>query len=180
MNMNQSEENQQLVILVDDQDHELGACGKMDAHRDAKLHRAVSVLLCNSQNQWLIQKRAESKYHSGGLWSNTCCSHPVPGENARRAADRALRREMNIKCELSEALTCVYDLKMDNGLTEHEYNHVFTGRFDGNPQPDPSEVGDWKWTSARDLVEDMEKQPAFYTAWFRLIFGEMQALPCCR
>jgi isopentenyl-diphosphate delta-isomerase len=172
------EENRRRVILVDEQDREIGVCGKIDAHRDGKLHRAISVLVFNSRGEWLIQKRAEGKYHSGGLWSNSCCSHPEPGEETLQAAQRALWQELNIRCELNEIATCVYDLDTGNGLVEKEYNHVFKGNFDGDPIPDPAEVADWQWIECKALAEDMAKRRDSYTSWFRLIFGNVKDPGC--
>ena len=155
------------VILTDLNDNEIGIEEKMKAHLDGKLHRAFSVFVFDSKNRMLIHRRAENKYHCGGLWTNTCCSHPRPGENVEQAAHRRLKEEMGFDCELKKIFSFVYKTKFDNGLTENEYDHVFLGRFDGNPKPDPNEVCDWKFVDTYELVKDMKKNPDKYTYWFK-------------
>ena len=157
------------VILVNDQDQVIGSMGKQAAHEEGALHRAISVLLFNKKGEWLIHQRNPAKYHSGGLWTNTCCSHPSPGEEPLPAAKRRLKEEMGIEVELQPAFQFKYLAKFDNGLTEHEYDHVFFGEFEGKPWPDPDEVSDWKWISWKDLEFDLEVHPEKYTVWFHLI-----------
>ena len=156
------------VILVDKNDSEIGSEEKMKAHREGKLHRAFSVFVFNSKNELLLQKRAKAKYHTGGLWSNTCCSHPRSGEATEKSAHRRLKEEMGFDCELKEIFSFVYSVKFDNGLSEHEYDHVFVGRFDGNPVPNDEEADDFRWTALEKLKEDVRKNPEYYTYWLRV------------
>jgi len=157
------------VILVNDQDQVVGSMGKQAAHEEGVLHRAISVLLFNQRGEWLIHQRNPKKYHSGGLWTNTCCSHPAPGEESLPAAKRRLKEEMGIEVELQPAFQFKYLAKFENGLTEHEYDHVFFGEFEGKPWPDPDEVSDWKWVSWKELEFDLQVHPENYTGWFHLI-----------
>jgi isopentenyl-diphosphate delta-isomerase len=154
------------VILVDELDRELGTAEKLDAHARGLLHRAVSVLLFDARGRTLLQRRAAGKYHSAGLWSNTCCSHPRPGEETLAAARRRLREEMGIDAPLARALAFVYRAEVGGGLIEHELDHVFTGSFAGEPRPDPAEVEAWEWRDARRLLADVRADPAPYAPWF--------------
>lgn len=156
------------VILVDASDNEIGTEEKIAAHRAGKLHRAFSVFVFNSRGQMLLQKRALGKYHSGGLWTNACCSHPRPGELNVAAARRRLKEEMGFDCPLRKVHSFVYRAPYDNGLTEHEYDHVFVGQFDGIPKPDLAEVEEWKWVDIVWLMHDIEARPEKYTAWFKV------------
>jgi isopentenyl-diphosphate delta-isomerase len=158
------------VILVDEHDRELGAAEKLSVHRTGQLHRAISVFVMNRAGDMLIQQRAYGKYHSGGLYSNTCCSHPRPGESTGAAARRRLREEMGIVCPLKPAFTFMYRTDFGNGLIEHELDHVFVGQFDGEPSPDPAEVASWAWRSVSDLAADIERRPDAYTFWFKQIY----------
>lgn len=163
------------VILVDEKDNEIGLEEKLKAHQNgAKLHRAISVLLFNSKGQTLLQKRALGKYHSQGKWANTCCSHPFPGESNLAAAERRLKEEMGIECPLKEAFHYTYRADVGNGLTEHEYDHIFFGEFDGVPKPNKDEVMDWKWMNPKDLIADMAKNPQNYAPWLALINEAMK------
>jgi len=155
------------VILVDENDNEIGTEEKMKAHQEGKLHRAFSIFVFNSKGQLLLQKRAKSKYHSGGLWTNTCCSHPNPGESLEKAVQRRLKEEMGFYCELKEIFSFVYKANFDNGLTEYEYDHVFMGKFDGEPNPNPEEVDEWKWVSLEELKKDIQENPDNYSYWLR-------------
>jgi isopentenyl-diphosphate delta-isomerase len=155
------------VILVDEQDRELGAAEKLAAHVAGRLHRAFSIFVFNSAGQLLLQRRAKAKYHSGGLWSNTCCGHPRPGESTPDAARRRLREEMNIDCELRAAFEFLYRAEFANELIEHEYDHVFVGEFDGAFVAEESEVEAWKWTTPDELRRDMRARPGDYTYWLR-------------
>ncbi|RLJ08892.1 MAG: isopentenyl-diphosphate delta-isomerase [Candidatus Aenigmatarchaeota archaeon] len=159
------------VILVDEKDNEIGTEEKIKAHQNGgKLHRAFSIFIFNSQGQMLIHRRAAIKYHSPGLWTNACCSHPRPGESLKEAVHRRLKEEMGFDCELEESFSFIYKADVGNGLTEWEFDHVFTGRFDGEPEPNPKEVDDWKWMNIDELKKDIEQNPEKYTPWFRIAF----------
>ena len=162
--------DEEKVILVDSHDRPLGLMPKMEAHRRGLLHRAFSVFVFNSKGQLLLQQRAAGKYHSPGLWTNTVCSHQRNGETSVDAGRRRLREEMGFTTELREIFSFVYRAEFDNGLTEHEFDHVLIGRYDGSPVPDPSEVGGYQWVYLSDLLDDLRQNPGNYTAWFRIIF----------
>lgn len=164
---------QEHVILVDRMDREIGTEEKLKAHREGKLHRAFSVFVFNSLGELLLQKRSETKYHSGGLWTNTCCSHPRLGESHSCAARRRLNEEMGVDCELTEFFSFIYHAKLENNLFEHELDHVFVGRYDGQPVPNPGEVDDWKWMDIEKLKRDVGKSPEHYTCWFKLILNRV-------
>ena len=161
------------VILVDLTGREIGTAEKMQAHREGKLHRAFSIFVFNALDEVLLQKRAETKYHSGGLWTNTCCSHPRPGENHRYAAKRRLHEEMGFQCELRELFSFIYHVKLSNDLFEHELDRVFVGRYDGQPTPNPDEVDDWKWMNIGGLKRDVQENPQNYTYWFKLVLDRV-------
>ncbi len=161
------------VILVDERDREVGTEEKLEAHRLGLLHRAISVFLFHPDGRLLLQQRHPDKYHSGGLWSNTCCSHPHPGEDTTEAASRRLREEMGIDCSLRPAFSFVYRVRFSDTLFEHEYDHVFTGRYAGDPQPDPQEIVSWKWVEPAELNADVAARPERYTHWFRLILPRL-------
>ncbi len=156
------------IILVDENDNETGTEEKIKAHKEARLHRAFSIFIFNSKGKLLIHKRTKTKYHSGGLWTNTCCSHPRPGEATEQAAHRRLKEEMGFDCDLKEIFTFIYKKQFENGLTEHELDHVFLGKCDAEPDPDPEEAEEWKWADTEELKNDMKKNPDKYTYWFRL------------
>ena len=158
------------VILVDEKDIPTGEMEKMEAHEKAMLHRAVSVFIFNSKHQMLIQQRAMCKYHSPGLWTNTACTHPYPGESSMDAAKRRLQQEMGLEAELHEIFDFIYKEKLDNELTEYEYDHVFIGYTDDIPVPDPDEVGDYKYIDAKELINQVKEHPASYTVWFKKIY----------
>lgn len=153
------------VILVDRNDDELGRAGKLAVHRRGELHRALSIFLFDAGGRLLLQKRATTKYHSGGLWSNTCCSHPRPGEDIAHAARRRLREEMGIDCELKKMFSFIYRAAVGNGLTENEYDHVFFGNYDGVPLVNAEEADDWRWMEMADLSADIRSRPQAYTYW---------------
>ncbi|HEX8456738.1 MAG TPA: isopentenyl-diphosphate Delta-isomerase [Pyrinomonadaceae bacterium] len=155
------------VILVDEHDRELGASEKLAAHAAGHLHRAFSIFVFNSAGQLLLQRRARSKYHSGGLWSNTCCGHPRPEETTLAAARRRLREEMNFECELRPAFEFLYRAELANELIEHEYDHVLIGEFDGAFWPEASEVEGWKWATPEELRRDLHERPEEYTYWLK-------------
>lgn len=162
------------VILVDAQDNELGLMEKMEAHRKGLLHRAFSVFVMNQKGELMLQQRAASKYHSGTLWTNTCCSHPRQGETEEQAAHRRLMEEMGFDCPIEKVLEFTYRAELDKGMIEHEYDHLFIGHFDGQPQLNSEEAMAWKWVSIPDLAEDIERSPQSYTAWFKIIWKQFE------
>lgn len=157
------------VILVDEHDRPLGTMEKLEAHRKGELHRAFSVLLFNSRGELLIQKRSQSKYHSGGLWTNTCCSHPLPEEQISAAAKRKLMQEMGIDLQPEFIFKFQYKVALDNNLIEHEIDHVLSGNYDGEPILNPEEAEDWKFIALDDLRKDVADNPDRYTHWFKII-----------
>lgn len=162
------------VILVDENDREIGAEGKLEAHRQGKLHRAFSIFILNSEGMLLLQQRAKDKYHSGGLWTNTCCSHPRPGKPIQDEARRQLQHEMGFECELTEVDSFLYRVQFDNGLTEHEFDHVFIGKHDGDPMPNPAEVADWEWVKMDELRDDLQNNPDHYSYWLRMLIPHIE------
>lgn len=164
------EDRDEIVVLVDPSDAVVGTAPKLDAHRDGRLHRAVSVMLFDDDGRLLLQRRADSKYHSGGLWSNTCCGHPRPGESVNEAGLRRLSAELGIDdCELTGAGEFVYFAMLGDGLVEHELDHVLVGRWNGSASPDPLEVAETRWMDREALLTDMNARPAEYTAWLRWV-----------
>ncbi len=155
------------VILVDEHDTEIGVKEKIKAHELGKLHRAFSIFIFNSKKELLLQKRSDKKYHSPGLWSNTCCSHPRPDKNLKEEAENRLKQEMGIICKLKESFSFIYKVKFDNGLTEYEYDHVFVGEFNEKPKPNKHEVSEWKWISLDKLKQEMSRNPEKYTYWLK-------------
>ncbi|MCK6617482.1 MAG: isopentenyl-diphosphate Delta-isomerase [Cyclobacteriaceae bacterium] len=162
------------VILVDEHDNEVGIMEKMEAHQQGLLHRAFSVLVFNSKGEMLIQKRADSKYHSAGLWTNTCCSHPRPGERIEEAAKRRLQEEMGILANPEKAYSFIYKTQLDGGLTEHELDHVLFAHSDSIPEVNQNEVQDWQFIRLAELKEKIEQQPQSFTHWFKLIVNHPQ------
>lgn len=148
---------------------------KMEAHYKGVLHRAFSVILLNSKGELLLQKRAAGKYHSAGLWTNTCCSHPRPGEDNIDAAKRRLQEEMGIDCDLTEAFSFTYKADLGEGLFEHEFDHVFTGSFSGKPDINPEEVADWLYMAPEMIALDLKEHPEEYTYWFKILYEELCA-----
>lgn len=161
------------VILVDTNDNPVGQMEKLKAHLKGELHRALSILIFNSDGEILLQQRAFSKYHTPGLWSNTCCSHPRPGEDSLEAATRRLYEEMGFTTPLIKSFDFIYKAHFDNGLIEHEFDHVFFGTFDGEPVINPEEANDFEWVKLNNLMEDMRSSPENYTVWFRIIMEKM-------
>ena len=157
------------VILVDENDNVVGSMDKLEAHVKGILHRAFSVLIFNSRGEMLIQKRAKNKYHSGGLWTNACCSHPMPGESTEAATKRRLREEMGIETETTFAYKFIYRAPLDSNLIEHELDHVFVGTFDGQPKINTDEVEEWKFISLEDVKKEAQEHPENFTYWFKLI-----------
>jgi len=156
------------VILVNENDEEIGVMDKMEAHRQAKLHRAFSVFIFNNKGEMLLQQRAAHKYHSGGLWTNACCSHPAPGEATAAAASRRLQEEMGFTTALTKIFDFTYRAEFDNGLTEHEYDHVFLGLYSGAVDPDPEEVQDYRYQSMDEVRAAVTNEPGTFTAWFHI------------
>jgi isopentenyl-diphosphate delta-isomerase len=165
---------EELVILVDGHDRELGAAGKLSVHLDGRLHRAFSIFVLDACGRILLQRRACGKYHSPGLWSNTCCGHPRPGETVDAAACRRLREEMGLECTLQRAFSFVYQVELKAGLIEHELDYVFVGHFEGDPSPDSSEVDEWQWMGPAELSVALDSQPERFTAWLPLAFDRLQ------
>jgi isopentenyl-diphosphate delta-isomerase, type 1 len=158
------------VILVNESDEPIGLMPKMEAHEKALLHRAFSVFVMNDKGETMLQQRAKNKYHSPLLWTNTCCSHQRDGESNIEAGKRRLMEEMGFSTELKELFSFIYKAPFDNGLTEHEFDHVMMGTFLGEPNINPDEVADWKWMLPKDIKKDIEENPDRYTAWFKIIF----------
>jgi len=158
------------VILVNENNEQIGLMPKLEAHEKAVLHRAFSVFVFNDANELMLQQRALGKYHSPGLWTNTCCSHQRDGETNIEAGKRRLQEEMGFVTELEESISFIYKAPFDNGLTEHEYDHVLIGTFNKEPIINPDEVEAWKWMPLEAVKADIEKQPESYTAWFKIIF----------
>lgn len=165
---------EEMVVLVNEFDEQIGLMEKMQAHEQALLHRAFSVFLFDHEGLMLLQKRALTKYHSGGLWTNACCSHPRAGETTLAAAQRRLFEELGIKPEIHEAFSFTYKAAFDNGLTEHEYDHVFVGRYQGPITPNPQEVSEYMYRSIEDIRSDLQTIPDLYTEWFKIAFEQVQ------
>jgi isopentenyl-diphosphate delta-isomerase len=165
-------ESKENVILVDEFDNELGEMEKLEAHEKGLLHRAISVFIFNSSGELLLQRRAFSKYHSEGLWTNTCCSHPVPGESVVDAGIRRLHEEMGMSCELFSAFSFIYRTEFKNGLTEYELDHVLVGYSDETPHLNPEEAIAFQWMSLTQLNEEIKNKPEYYTEWFKILILE--------
>lgn len=160
------------VILVDELDREIGTALKLPAHESGALHRAFSIFVWDSNNRVMLQRRALEKYHSGGLWTNTCCSHPRPGESTDAAAHRRLQEEMGFDCPLKHAFHFIYRAELDHGLTEHEFDHVYLGTYDGAPILNKEEACDWRWIGADALDAEIMAQPELFTVWFKIAWAE--------
>ncbi|WP_405383410.1 isopentenyl-diphosphate Delta-isomerase [Maribacter sp. LLG6340-A2] len=158
------------VILVNTDNEQIGTMPKMEAHEKALLHRAFSVFVTNAKGEIMLQQRAASKYHSPLLWTNTCCSHQRVGESNIDAGKRRLQEEMGFQTELEELFSFIYKAPFDNGLTEHEFDHVMLGSYNEEPKINPLEVEAWKWMSPEDVRQDIAKNPKEYTVWFKIIF----------
>lgn len=163
------------VILVNEQDQQIGIMEKMAAHIVPRLHRAFSIFLFNSKGELLLQQRALTKYHSPGLWTNTCCSHPRNGESLEQATTRRLKEEMGITCDMHEVFTFIYKASVGLGLTEHEFDHVWFGQCDDTPVINTDEVASWKYMNLDELSEDLKNHPEQYTEWFKISFNEVRA-----
>ena len=160
------------VILVNEKDEPIGLMNKMEAHEKAILHRAFSVFILNNNNEVMLQQRAQHKYHSPLLWTNTCCSHQRAGETNIQAGKRRLYEEMGFEVDLKELFHFIYKAPFDNGLTEHELDHVMIGYSNSEPFINPEEVASWKWMKIEAIKDDMIQNPAEYTVWFKIIFDE--------
>jgi isopentenyl-diphosphate delta-isomerase len=162
----------ELLILVDENDQEIGSMEKMEVHEKGLLHRAFSILIFNSKNEMLLQQRALSKYHSGGLWTNTCCSHPRKEESTLQAANRRLIEEMGFSTELEEKFSFIYRAELDKNMIEHELDHVFFGTFEGEFQFNREEVNAIRWISISDLIQEIKDSPNSFTEWFKILMNE--------
>jgi isopentenyl-diphosphate delta-isomerase len=160
-------ETHERVILVDENDREIGSEEKLKTHQQGLLHRAFSIFVLNSKGELLLQKRAAGKYHSPGLWGNTCCSHPRPGEDLEDAVHRRLQAEMGFDCLLQKDFSFLYRVELNNGLIEHEVDHVFSGRHDGDPKANPEEVQDWLWVDLQTLRHQIAARPQDYAYWLK-------------
>jgi isopentenyl-diphosphate Delta-isomerase len=163
--------NEEQVILVNEQDEQIGLMPKMEAHEKAVLHRAFSVFIFNDKEELMLQQRALDKYHSPGLWTNTCCSHQRNGETNIEAGKRRLKEEMGFVTNLKESISFIYKAPFDNGLTEHEYDHVLLGTYNDKPEINLDEVASWKWMKLDDVKVDIALHPEAYTEWFKIIFS---------
>ena len=161
------------VVLVDEKDNPLGTMEKMEAHEKGVLHRAFSVFIFNNNGEMLLQQRAFSKYHSGGLWTNTCCSHPREGETTIEAAHRRLQEEMGFDCKIKKVFDFIYKKKLDKGLIEHELDHVFIGEFDGEVCFNKEEVNAYVYAPVQVVLEEVNQQPEKYTEWFKICLDEV-------
>ena len=164
------------VILIDKNDMPTGTMEKMEAHEKGVLHRAFSIFIFNEKGELMLQQRALSKYHSPGLWTNTCCSHPREGEKTIDAAHRRLIEEMGFDCEIKEVFSFTYKADVGQGLTENEFDHVYIGKFDDDPKINPDEVNDWKFVSMEEIRKDMKLSPEQYTVWFRIAYEEVERI----
>lgn len=162
------------IILVNDNDEQVGTGEKMDTHRKALLHRAFSVFIFNAEGQMLLQQRALEKYHSAGLWTNACCSHPRPGETTANAAVRRLNEELGFTTTVHKAFDFIYKAEFDNGLTENEFDHVFIGQYDGPVIPNPDEVMDYRYMPLKEIEADIKNHPEKYTAWIKIAFNKVK------
>lgn len=165
--------NRDHVILVNQYDTEIGTLSKLEAHEKGLLHRAISVFIVNDKGEWLMQKRADHKYHSSGLWSNTCCSHPHPGENNMEAASRRLHEEMGLNTTLTEVFHFTYFANLENDLKEHELDHVFIGFSNDQPALNPDEASDAKWMSFQEIEREIKRDPDQFSYWFRMIYEQV-------
>ena len=165
-------EKEEQVILVNEKDEQIGLMPKMEAHEKALLHRAFSVFVFNDNNELMIQQRAAHKYHSPLLWTNTCCSHQREGESNIEAGKRRLLEEMGFTTDLEESISFIYKAPFDNGLTEHEFDHILIGHYNEEPNINPDEVASWKWMSLEAVKADISQHPSLYTEWFKIIFDK--------
>jgi isopentenyl-diphosphate Delta-isomerase len=162
------------VIIVNEKDQPQGVMEKMAAHQSGTLHRAFSVFIFNKEGKLLLQQRAAGKYHGGLLWSNTCCSHPFPGEETHDAALRRLQEELGIVTPVEKIFDFIYEAKVENDLIEHEFDHVFAGEYEGEINPDPAEVADYRFSDMIDVREELNTNRSLYTAWFQIVFPRIE------
>ena len=162
------------VILVDTNDNSVGTMDKLKAHEMGVLHRAFSIFIFNDKDELLLQKRNEAKYHSGGLWTNTCCSHPKPGEKLLDGAKGRLMEEMGINTDIDFAFSFIYKAEFENGLTENEFDHVFIGTYNGTPNINPDEVSQWRYESIPKIKEEINIHPHLYTEWFKIALPKIE------
>ena len=162
--------DEEKVILVNENDDKIGLMPKLEAHIKGVLHRAFSIFIFNNANELMLQKRALSKYHSPGLWTNTCCSHQRDNESNIDAGKRRLFEEMGFETDLKETISFIYKANLDNGLMEHELDHIMIGKYSANPIINKNEVESWKWINLNDLKKDILENPNDYTVWFKIIF----------
>ena len=167
------ETGEDFLILVDENDNPIGKMEKTITHQQGILHRAFSVFIFNTKGEMLLQQRALNKYHSGGLWTNTCCSHPRYGEELNDAANRRLFEEMGMSCKLEYAFNFIYKVNFENGLTEHEFDHVFIGISDTQPLISKDEVSNWKYVKPEDIISEMDSHPEYFTEWFKIAFTKV-------
>lgn len=163
---------EELVILVNENDEPIGTMPKLEAHEKAVLHRAFSIFVFNDNNELMLQQRASNKYHSPNLWTNTCCSHQRLGESNIEAGMRRLREEMGFVTDLKNTISFIYKAPFDNGLTEHEFDHVLVGIYNKAPKINTKEVLNWKWMSLENVKHDLQLHPELYTEWFKIIFDK--------
>ena len=161
--------SEEILILVDKNDKKIGEMEKHKAHREARLHRAFSVFLFNSNGELLLQQRAASKYHSPSLWGNSCDGHPRVNETIIQAGKRRLKEEMGIACRLRKEFGFIYKVKLDNDMNEHEFDYVLIGKFNGAPKLNPEEASDWKWVSINELKKQVKQNPKKFTEWFKIV-----------
>lgn len=166
--------NEQDIILVNDTDEAVGTMEKMEAHRKGELHRAFSIFIFNSNGEMLLQQRSLHKYHSGGLWTNACCSHPHPGEDLEAATRRRLQYEMGIETGITKLFDFIYAADLENGLKEYEFDHVFAGEYDGEINPNPEEVMNYCYRSMDEIRDELVKLPKKFTVWFHVAFPKVE------
>lgn len=164
------------VILVDEQDQEIGTMEKLQAHQCAALHRALSIFIFNDEGEVLLQQRAAEKYHSPLKWTNTCCTHPRPGEELKDAAVRRLMEEMNMRADLTWQYSFIYQVALEGGLTEHELDHVFFGYSNAAPLPNAAEVAGWKYVGLTEVAKAMASDPERYTEWFKIMLNRVKEI----
>jgi isopentenyl-diphosphate delta-isomerase len=162
------------VILVDENDDMVGTMDKMEAHTQGLLHRAFSIFIFNSKGEMLLQQRAITKYHSGGLWTNACCSHPMPGEKTHDAAQRRLKEELGFETPIEKIFAFTYKAEFENGLIEYEFDHVFAGEYEGELDINPDEVNDFVYKEVLTIKNEMQIEPQKYTAWFHIAFPKIE------
>lgn len=166
--------SEEQIILVDEKDVQIGTAGKLEAHQKGLRHRAFSIFIQNQKRETLLQKRALGKYHSGDLWTNTCCGHPRDGEDVSAAAHRRLKEEMGFSTDLKEMLSFHYEAQVSESLRENEIDHVFVGQYNNDPILNPEEASDFKWISFDELAEDIEKNPEAYTYWIKVVLKDVR------